>query len=65
MSRPPLYPKGATQMNVHIPLTIRDGLRSVAGRQHQSVSQLVCIILEDWLRHRGELPLPDREEAAV
>lgn len=65
MPRPALYPEGATQMNVHIPIPVRDGLRIAAQRQRQSVSQLVSIVLEDWLRRRGELPIREREEAAV
>ena len=67
MSRRPLYPEGGIEMNVYVPVTVRDGLRTVAGHQRprQSVSQLVTMIVEDWLRRRGELPMPEREEAAV
>lgn len=57
MPRNSLYPEGGTEMNVYVPVTVRDGLRAVAQRQRQSVSQLVTVILEDYLRRRGELPV--------
>ena len=64
MPRNSLYPEGAEQLNVIVPRPVKDGLRVVA-QQHprQSVSQLVAVILEGWLRERGELP--EHEEATV
>ena len=63
MGQAVLYPEGRTTMNVVVSVPVKEGLRSVAQRQRQSVSQVVSIILEDYLRRRGELPA--REEAAV
>lgn len=57
MGRPALYPEGLEQLSVTVPTPIKAALRIVATRQRQSVSQLVTVILEDYLRRRGELPL--------
>lgn len=61
-----LYPEGAEHLNVIVPATVKEGLRTVARRQRQSISQLVGMVLEDYLRRRGELPLaaePRQEKA--
>ena len=57
MGRPTLYPEGGAEMNVYVPGPVKVGLRVVAHRQRQSVSQLDTVILEDYLRRRGELPV--------
>ena len=63
MPRNVLYPEGAEQLNVVVPKPVKESLRGVALRQRQSMSQIVSVVLEDWLRERGSLPA--REEAAV
>ncbi len=63
MPRQPLYPEGGIEMNIYVPVTVRDGLRVVAQRQRLSVSQLATSILEDALRRRGELPVGEKVTA--
>lgn len=63
MPRPPLYPEGATQMNVHIPISLKVVVQESAARQHLSASQVVRIALETYLGQRGELPPQDGEKA--
>ncbi len=63
MPRNVLYPEGAEQLNVVVPKPVKDTLRIVALRQRQSMSQIVSVVLEDYLRRRGELPA--REEATA
>jgi hypothetical protein len=43
-------------MNVAVPNTVKEGLDIVASRNRQSRSALVAVILEDWLKRRGDLP---------
>ncbi len=62
MSRTALYPEGASMMNNYGPKPVIEAITRVARQQRQSRSQLVFVIIEDWLRRRGELPLPEREE---
>ena len=61
MARTALYPEGASMMNNYGPTPVIEAITRVAQRQRQSRSQLVFIIIEDWLRRRGELPAPERE----
>jgi len=63
MSRRTLYPEGATTLHVVVPTSVKGGIRRLAEQQRQSTSQLVTVILEDWLARRGELV--EREAAAV
>lgn len=65
MARRKLYPEGATDVHWYILATVAQGVETSAGRNRQSVSQLVSLILEDWLRRRGELPLPEQEKVRV
>lgn len=61
MPRNILYPEGAEQLTAMLPRPVKQGIRIVALRQRQSISQLVTVILEDWLRRRGELPILGRD----
>jgi len=66
MARRRLYPEGsATSLNLTVRKPIKAALVTIADRNRQSVSQLVMVMIEDYLMRRGELPLPEREEAAV
>ncbi len=65
MSRTALYPEGASMMNNYGPKPVIEAITRVARQQRQSRSQLVFVIIEDWLRRRGELPLPEREDVKV
>ena len=47
-------------MNNYGPKPVIEAITRVAQQQRQSRSQLVFVIIEDWLRRRGELPV--REE---
>ncbi|KKN46052.1 hypothetical protein LCGC14_0676710 [marine sediment metagenome] len=62
MSRTALYPEGASMMNNYGPKPVIEAITRVARQQRQSRSQLVFVIIEDWLRRRGELPPPERQE---
>ncbi len=64
MPRNILYPEGSEQLNVIVPEPVKRALR-VAAQRHprQSVSQLVSIILEDWLTRRGELSVREEVKA--
>lgn len=42
-------------MHVVLPEPVKAGVTRLARRQRQSTSQLVTVILEDWLLRRGEL----------
>ena len=63
MPRNVLYPEGAEQLNVVVPIPVKGGLRAVALRKRQSMSQIVAVVLEDWLKEHGELP--EREEVTA
>lgn len=63
MSRQVMYPEGSDHLNLIVPIPVKAGLRTVAGRQRQSMSQIVSVVLEDWLRRRGELPQPEEVTA--
>jgi len=63
MARKPMYPEGSTTMHLVVPSTVRSGITRLAQQQRQSTSQLVTVILEDWLLRRGELR--EAEEAIV
>lgn len=54
MARTPLYPEGSDTMNVVVPSTVKSGLQAVAIQRRQSVSALVTVILEDWLKEHAE-----------
>jgi len=49
-------------MNNYGPKPVIEAITRVARQQRQSRSQLVFVIIEDWLRRRGELPPPERQE---
>ena len=40
-----------------VPVSVRTALDNRRLRDRRTISGLVTIILEDWLRERGELPL--------
>lgn len=63
MPRRVMYPQGRAQLNVIVPPRVKEAIDRVAESQRQSTSQMVAVILEDWLLRRGELR--EREEAAV
>jgi len=63
MPRKNLYPEGGTSMHAWVPTSLKEGLEQAASDQRQSVSQLVTIVLEDYLRRRGYLR--EQEKAAV
>jgi len=65
MARSAMYPEGSTTMTVALPVPLKAGLQRMAGRQRQSVSQIVTVILEDYLRRRGELAQPEPVAEAV
>ena len=46
-----------------VPQSIRTALDNRLLRDHRTLSGLVSVILEDWLRERGELPLPEEVKA--
>lgn len=50
---------------VRIPKSVKVALDVRRKRDRRSLAALVSIALEDWLHDRGELPLREREEAAV
>ena len=58
-----LYPEGREHLSVVVPRPVKDGLRRYAGNERLSMSQVVTVIAEDWLRRRGYLR--EREEAIV
>ncbi len=60
---PAIYPEGGTQMNVHVPDTVKYGLAVAAAQRRLSRSQLVTTILEDWLKAHSELPKPEEVPA--
>lgn len=63
MPRTKMYPDGRAQLNAIVPPNVKDAVNRLAVQQRQSTSQLVTIILEDWLSRRGELR--EREEATA
>ena len=63
MPRNVLYPEGAEQLNVVVPKPVKDVLRVVALRKRQSMSQIVSVVLEDYLRGCGDLPARDEATA--
>ena len=65
MSRGTLYPEGSTSVHAVVPVTVKAGLQGAAMKQRVSMSHLVTVILESWLRERGELPVREPQEAAV
>lgn len=65
MSRSPLYPEKTERLTVSIRVPIKERMVVIANRNHQSVSQLVTVILEDWLLRRGELRERESEEATA
>lgn len=63
MARPKLYPDGVAKLGISVPPAVKDGLQEAAIDQGQSISQLVTVVIEDWLRRRGYLR--EREGVAV
>ena len=63
MPKKSLYPDGSLTMNVVVAASVKQGIFRAAQERRLSASQLVTVILEDWLMRRGELR--EREEAAV
>lgn len=53
------YPHGEETAVVYarVPRSVRNALEKRRIRDRRTISGLVTIILEDWLRERGELPL--------
>lgn len=60
MPRTKMYPNGRAQLNAIVPPNVKEGMARAAVQQRLSTSQLVAVILEDWLARRGELR--EREE---
>lgn len=65
LPRSTMYPEGSTHMNAMVPTTVKRGVQVVARKRRQSVSQVVTVILEDYLKERGELPKPERAKVAA
>ncbi len=66
MSRSVMYPEGSEQLNAIVPENVKRGIAVMAAKRRLSMSQIVAIVLEDWLRDHNALPEPaEREPAAV
>jgi hypothetical protein len=63
MPRTPMYAEGLEQLSLSVPATVKDGLRRYAVDERLSMSQVVTVALEEWLRRRGYLR--EREGVAV
>jgi len=55
MPRSKLYPEGGTSMHSWVPIPVKREFERAAREQRQSASQLLVIVLEDYLRRRGYL----------
>lgn len=58
MARKPLYPEGSENLNIHIPTPLKDAIQEAAQEERQSASQLIVLILDDWLRQREREEVP-------
>lgn len=72
MPRPRMYiGECVVKTGISMPPSIKEALTVAAQEQGLSMSQLLTVLAEDWLRRRGylrdrgELPLPEREPAGV
>ena len=53
MSRPRMYTEPVVKTSISLRASIKRGLEQEAPPTGQSVSQLINVLAEDWLRRRG------------
>lgn len=57
-----VYGEPTTVLYARVPQSVREALDNRRRRDRRTISALVSIILEDWLRERGDLPVRERDE---
>ena len=60
-----VYGEPTEVIYARVPASVRRGLLSRCQRERRTISALVSIIIEDWLRERGELPVREPVEASA